>query len=336
MRNSLKCLLLVAVLLSLSQRDSTAECMPVSADPVGWWQGDGNAIDVAGSNNGVLKNGATFGTGFQGEAFSFDGIDDYVELPPAVAQSIPEDFTVSAWIYPRGSKICAIACDFTVFIRGTDLDDGWGAQLSRRPDNVMCFGVVVPDSNGQWVQVNICSSKEMCIEQWHHVVGVRRGTSIEIWVDGQINSGSTFPGPLRGTGRSFIGWGGPNPFAQSGDDFFFNGLIDEVTVYNRALALSEILETFNCKVLALLQHLTDTVVSLNLRAGIEDSLDAKLDAAMHAMEDVNQNNGVAACGSLQAFINAVEAQRDNQITSAQANTLSAEAQTIMNLVCCNP
>ena len=70
--------------------------------------------------------------------------------------------------------------------------------------------------------------------------------------------------------------------------------------------------------------------SFNLQQGIENSLDAKLDAVVDTLNDLNQNNDVAALNSLQAFINAVNAQRGNQITDAQADILIQEAQEIIN------
>jgi len=82
----------------------------------------------------------------------------------------------------------------------------------------------------------------------------------------------------------------------------------------------------------LIQDLIDKVASFNLHQGIDNSLDAKLDAALNALDDVNANNDVAAINTLQAFINAVEAQRDNKITDAQATELIADAQAIIDLL----
>jgi hypothetical protein len=78
--------------------------------------------------------------------------------------------------------------------------------------------------------------------------------------------------------------------------------------------------------------LIDKVAEMNLQQGIDNSLDAKLDAALNALDDINQNNDVAAINSLNAFINAVEAQRDQKITSAQADELIADATDIITLL----
>jgi len=74
------------------------------------------------------------------------------------------------------------------------------------------------------------------------------------------------------------------------------------------------------------------VVSLNLQQGIDNSLDAKLDAALKALDDINANNDEAAVNALQSFINAVEAQRGNKITAEDADALIAEAQATIDVL----
>ena len=78
-----------------------------------------------------------------------------------------------------------------------------------------------------------------------------------------------------------------------------------------------------------IQQLIADVVVLNLKQGISNSLDAKLDAAFQALDDLNENNDVAAINSIQAFINYVEAQRGIHISSADADALIASAQAII-------
>ncbi len=72
------------------------------------------------------------------------------------------------------------------------------------------------------------------------------------------------------------------------------------------------------------------VLGLNLQSGISNSFDSKLSAALQALDDVNQNNDVAAINALQAFINAVEAQRGIWIPTADGNALIAIAQNIID------
>ncbi len=80
------------------------------------------------------------------------------------------------------------------------------------------------------------------------------------------------------------------------------------------------------------ESLIDLTQSFNLQQGIENSLDAKLSAAVDTLNDLNVNNDAAAINSLQAFINAVNAQRGNKITDVQADILIQEAQEIINRI----
>lgn len=79
----------------------------------------------------------------------------------------------------------------------------------------------------------------------------------------------------------------------------------------------------------LLQSLAAQVMAFNLANGISNSLDAKLDSALNALDDLNINNDAAAVNSLYAFINSVEAQRGNQLTSAEADALVASAEAVI-------
>ena len=76
-------------------------------------------------------------------------------------------------------------------------------------------------------------------------------------------------------------------------------------------------------------ELLDTVESMNLQQGINNSLNAKLNAAMAAME---RGNTQAATNVLKALIHQVEAQRGKKITNEQADILVAAAQAIIDLL----
>jgi Tol biopolymer transport system component len=82
----------------------------------------------------------------------------------------------------------------------------------------------------------------------------------------------------------------------------------------------------------LLADLVDMVITLNLQAGISNSLDAKLSAVENAFDDLNANNDVAAINALEAFIAAVEAQTGNKISETDALLLIAAARQTIALI----
>ena len=78
--------------------------------------------------------------------------------------------------------------------------------------------------------------------------------------------------------------------------------------------------------------LINSVISLNLKKGIANALDAKLSNSLKALEDTNVNNNVAAVNMLYAFIANVEAQRGAHIDNIEADALVIEAQSIIDLL----
>ena len=85
-------------------------------------------------------------------------------------------------------------------------------------------------------------------------------------------------------------------------------------------------------IIVAIEDLIAIVVSLNLQQGIENAFDAKLGAVIQALDDVNQNNDVAAFNMLNTFIQNVEAQRGRHLTNAAADQLVAAAQAIIDLL----
>src|SRR6267378_2512783 len=56
-------------------------CAPVSCDLVSWWKADSDATDFRGINNGTFVGVSGLSGGKVGQAFDFDGISQYVEIP---------------------------------------------------------------------------------------------------------------------------------------------------------------------------------------------------------------------------------------------------------------
>ena len=73
--------LLSLTLIAIFPLFNAEACVQPPSGAVSWWSGDGHPFDLIGTNNGTMTNGATYSDGMVGKAFSFDGADDYVNLP---------------------------------------------------------------------------------------------------------------------------------------------------------------------------------------------------------------------------------------------------------------
>ena len=164
----------------------------------------------------------------------------------------------------------------------------------------------------------------------------------KLQLNGNILSGAENSGGPRSAPYQFSsGSGGSaalqNIEVQAGDHvelFVWGYLVCFESDPRDGLNLTITLTTASIDPIASIESLADAVSEINLQNNIENSLDSKLDAALNALNDANINNDAAACNSLAAFISAVEAQRDNKITSAQADQLINSAQEIQAQLNC--
>src|SRR6478609_9398478 len=87
------------VIASLSGwRADAASCLSTPSGLVGWWPGDGNVNDIIAADNGTLFSGASVtNAGVNGNAFTFDGTNSYVQIPDAPALN-PTNVSVEAWV----------------------------------------------------------------------------------------------------------------------------------------------------------------------------------------------------------------------------------------------
>jgi subtilase family serine protease len=210
--------------------DAPTNCSPLPSGAVGWWKAEGNADDVLGVNNGVLQNGATFSSGLIGQAFSFDGVDDYV----SINRSIQDDFTIEFWL----NTTQIVGTDSGQWYEGRGLVDGevqtvtndFGVTLKN---GKVLFGVGNPD-------VTIRSGF-VADGNWHHVAATRlRSTGqMKLYIDGiQVASANAGTQSLTTPPRITLG-------QVQVDGNRFQGKLDEVSIYDRPLSPTEIQSIFN-------------------------------------------------------------------------------------------
>src|SRR5262245_592264 len=216
--------------------------MPAGAAPLNhWWKGDGDAGDAAGANNGTLVGGTTFATGESGQAFSFDGNDQYVSVPDASTHYPAGSFTVDAWaktsITGGGQEIAiTYECGGSCPTSGTDGTSFSVWELEIR-DGV-AFGYVRdsdgggPDQDGQL----ITGGPAIANGSFHHLFFIRdvETSKLSLYVDGspavQEDLDPNVAGPLENLDGEAdpltIGAQREGGTSNLIDDF--NGQVDEV------------------------------------------------------------------------------------------------------------
>jgi concanavalin A-like lectin/glucanase superfamily protein/putative metal-binding protein len=215
-------------------------CVPPPSGLVAWWPADVDAGDIWGANPGTLTNGASIVPGISGNAFSLDGIDDFIDLNNGPSMDFGTgDFTISVWI--NVSSLTGIHEILHKSV-GNVLDgtnQTYFLEYLGEPQRLRfrVGDVEVTDTetfNDLIVPVSVTAG------QWHHVAAVRLGDMNLLYLDGlMIGSQTAGHGVDTGTGgQARIGQIAPN--GVSGQNRPFAGLIDEVQLFNRALCHAEI------------------------------------------------------------------------------------------------
>ncbi|MCP4261260.1 MAG: LamG domain-containing protein [Planctomycetes bacterium] len=199
---------------------STAEC----ADPnlVAWYRFDGDALDSSGNNiHGTEVGNPTYEAGVFGQAINLDGDGDYVDCGLDPKFDITEFITITYWI-----KVVAFDRGWnTVLSRG---DDSW--RSSRAGTNNF-MEAAVGGTAGNWTY----GVTPVDDGEWHHIGWVYDGTMNYLYLDGEVDATEENSGQI--TVSSFPLYIGNN---SANTDRFWNGLIDDVQIYNRPLTQEEV------------------------------------------------------------------------------------------------
>jgi len=227
-----------ALLYAWAVRDGDVDiCITPPTNLISWWTGDGSTNDIVDGNHGTLQGGASFGAGLVGQAFSFDGVDDFVQVPDSDLWAFTSDFTIEMWVNFNSDPGGTLIHPGAIFISNTEGGgelNKWSFQLGEEKLAFHINGPAPYPVNGYFLAQADFSPT---LYQWYHLSVTRSGNIYTIYING-ISAGSE-------TNDVVI----PNPNAPltigQGEGFFLDGLIDEAAIYNRALSPSEIASIYN-------------------------------------------------------------------------------------------
>ncbi|CAG0951391.1 MAG: hypothetical protein OIN86_08545 [Candidatus Methanoperedens sp.] len=222
-------ILIIAVLFVMQIAISSIAAEPDSG-PIASWKFDENTGIIASDssangNEGIIK-GATRIPGKIGNALSFDGVNDYVDVGNGSSLNITgNQISLEAWIYPKSFSESYIISKFN----GDNVTSGYNLLIS---DGSIYFRLG---------EKEFAPLHKMSNNTWYHIVAVYDGSNMKIYKNGVALYGSTSYSGNIDTNYYNVTIG------QRALDktYRWNGYIDEVKIYNRALSASEILTNFN-------------------------------------------------------------------------------------------
>jgi len=196
---------------------------PVRADIttglVAYYPFTGNVNDASGnSNNGTLFGTATFTNTPAGDGLDFTGqVAHHLDLGTWFSYT---NFTIGMWVYPRAVTPPAVLIDDNY-----SEDNNWVCQ-SLDGTNY--------DFSG--------ASFTMPTDQWSYVVLTALSTGLEVYVNGQL-TGSNPVKVINYLNPPSL-WVGARALDDPADPRFWNGIIANLRLYNRALATNDITQLY--------------------------------------------------------------------------------------------
>jgi hypothetical protein len=203
---------------------------------VAYYPFNGNANDESGNGNDGTVYGATLTTdrfGNSNSAYSFDGVNDYVSVPTSTVD-ILNNFTVSAWVYKSLKSLTDDNDRIFSFVNNAnngfqlifdEVTDKYGVVLKRGGTNI-----INQKTYGAWVT-----------DEWVLITYVVNGTTGTFYKNGEV---------VATDGSTTIAIGSTNAYLIGARSdlhavTFFNGSIDDIKIYDRALSETEILQIYN-------------------------------------------------------------------------------------------
>ena len=232
-------ILTLMLLSNISYSQSVPSYVPTNG-LVGWWGFNGNAQDGSGNGNHGTVNGAALTTDRHSNAnsaFLFDGSNSWISIPHNSHFNFGNFKSISVWIYKLG--ISNLSCCASEIIS------------KNRDSNLNSFTLRVHHGQGQPVTYNsfnlggVSSLSIINDSQWYHLVITVENGEKKIFVNGVLESTNNSPNWNIGTNSSPILIG-----KQVGDGnplhyYLWNGKIDDIGIWNRALTPQEITNLYN-------------------------------------------------------------------------------------------
>ncbi|MFI3157561.1 MAG: LamG domain-containing protein [Methylococcaceae bacterium] len=197
---------------------------------------------TANDNSGESKNGTISGSPtctngkipdvVEPTAFNFNGTTDYIEIPHP---GLLAEGSVAGWVYYSNIPKPLPGNGLYWFgLTQQGLDQGDGVQFGQFPWNGSNIAFGIWGSTWNLVDSGVTPVKG----QWYHMVATFGANGMQIYLNGKLKGKNAYTGGVSNFTHSAY-------LAVDAYKTFFNGSLDDVRIYNRALMSSEITELYN-------------------------------------------------------------------------------------------
>jgi hypothetical protein len=188
----------------------------------GFNEGTGTtAADASGNGHTGTLSDATWTPGKYGAGLLFNGTSARVAVPQASDLDLTTGFTLAVWVYPTAAP------------------SGWRTLLHKETDRY--YLVLSPEQSSPLVGGTFTAGRQhtpgptaLPVNSWSHLAATYDGGTVRLYVNGTVVASQAQTTPLT-TSTGPLSIGGSVAYGE-----FFQGVLDELRLYNRALAAGEI------------------------------------------------------------------------------------------------
>jgi len=184
------------------------------------------AKDSAGTHTGTVANG-TWVEGKYGKALSFNGTSSCVSVPNSADLQLSGSFTLSAWVKPSTLKQGA-----PIFFKEDEPGSfsSYSLYFGAFEEGYVSGYVAEPSGYAE-----VEAAEKLTAGTWAHESMTSDGTTLRLYQNGKQVDTASAKAVLESEGPLLIGC-----TKTFGGGEYFNGVIDNVRVYNKALSAPEI------------------------------------------------------------------------------------------------
>ena len=212
---------------------------------VGYWPFNGNANDESGNGNHGVVNGATLSTdryGVSNKSYSFNGVDNFIEVPDNSVLHLVTQYSFSVWINVN-AYISNVDIVSTIFAKERYLySSGYGLSISNS-------GIIgeqfnnCPQGSSSCINAGYITQTIAPLNQWKMITCVHDGQYRKLYLDGTLIAQELFNYQLLVSNLSlFIGkeFTGITGGVYGASNRYFNGQIDDIVIWNRPVSNDEV------------------------------------------------------------------------------------------------
>ncbi len=202
---------------------------------VGYWPFSGNANDISGKGNNGTVNGATLTTDRHGNANSaylYNGTSSFINVPNSTSLQFNGGLTISTWLNTNAIPTATANSAAYLLSKGADggTPNSWTSFIDSGGANLCIF-----NTSGN---LNSCAGpgNPITINNWINVVYTYDGTNSKTYINGKL-SNTTASNYTIFSNTYDLKFGRRH---TTGLPYFFNGKLDDIGIWSRALSQQEI------------------------------------------------------------------------------------------------